>query len=869
MSTIEMPQPIINPVEPTDKAVDGKLIDGKPMAPHHQQPQQPQQALTAQEKSQQHPLHQFDLTGMAKFYESCVGKLKEQTPKWQPTEWVHINPMPSHLSWEQKYDWPNPLVLSQKQRVTEAFARLARESGEPMILMPNFDYGDILNFERFLQALKQDGINAIGKYKQYLNNKDMRKFEVDLVVVHPRYGVLLFEIKDCDHLDNKRRSRARIQLSNARSCFESMGRLIIEAKGWSSSEASVPITEFIALPNVLERPVSTSGSSSSSSSQLLQTPGGNANHSASSTTSSATSPATAGGRSSRALHFLVKSDLESSAEFAKWWTKHVVEPKILQHQQAEAESRVNKFDSSVMNWMLGLITCIRNNSVMPVVYSESGDQAPMFSDAPVVPAADAAVPVSAEPKLVPCVEQQQQQEPKPAEAPAAKPEQPELSKEEKEQEERERVIKEIQQFQPALNVHAEFFTPVHESVRSLAKVLVRSADAEKIRKTICLQTLWLLLNDSQKKISVICSEMNKAYYEEFFARQRKLYNSLNNVRFYCDLDSCAQQTGPNTLKKSAEIWFFDSALNGTLAKVAERAKDLHAYWIFTTETAETLEQLKPELSALGARDISLDENATAAPLDLTMPWFKGTSIKLPMRLQCDLLIVGDLISLTQLKGLYRYLKSTVVNNNAAYYLPHGASGPHDESHADGSQYGGHQQPHGPQQQQQPHGPQQQQKLKFNPSKKFRSVKFIRGGTIENLRTSLKMHDSIQASVVLMHVGDEDLFKTRNSITTAERIKHLATLVKEFCPASFLVMSTLMRRITRTENAVTSDVNRGIVSFCKETRDTLNCHYMLNNQFKPEFHTIEGRQLSTKGLKLYVENMLFVVDHFMVRNNKQQ
>ena len=176
--------------------------------------------LSAAEKTQAHPLHQFDMTIMSKFYESCVSKLREHNDKFEPSEWQRSNPMPQHASWEQKYDWPNPLVLSHKQRVYEAFARLAHETGEPMILMPNFDYGDVLHFERFLQALKLDGVNAIGKYKQYLNNKEMRKFEIDLVVVHPRYGILLFEIKDCDHLDAKRRSRARIQLSNARSCFE-------------------------------------------------------------------------------------------------------------------------------------------------------------------------------------------------------------------------------------------------------------------------------------------------------------------------------------------------------------------------------------------------------------------------------------------------------------------------------------------------------------------------------------------------------------------------------------------------------------------------------------------------------------------------
>ena len=131
-----------------------------------------------------------------------------------------------------------------------------------------------------------------------------------------------------------------------------------------------------------------------------------------------------------------------------------------------------------------------------------------------------------------------------------------------------------------------------------------------------------------------------------------------------------------------------------------------------------------------------------------------------------------------------------------------------------------------------------------------------------------MHDSIQSQVILLHVGDEDLFKTRHSVTTIERVKELATLVKEYCPKSFVVISTLMRRMSRTENGVTSEVNKGITNFCKQTRDTLNCYYMLNNHFEPDYHTQEGRILNNKGLKLYVDNLLFCVDYFLIRNNKQ-
>jgi hypothetical protein len=120
----------------------------------------------------------------------------------------------------------------------------------------------------------------------------------------------------------------------------------------------------------------------------------------------------------------------------------------------------------------------------------------------------------------------------------------------------------------------------------------------------------------------------------------------------------------------------------------------------------------------------------------------------------------------------------------------------------------------------------------------------------------------------MHVGDEDLFKTRNSVTTIERVKELTTLVREYCPKSFIALSSLMRRMSRTENSVTNEVNKGIVKFCKQTKDNLNCFYMMNNHFEPDYHTQGGRLLNNKGLKLYVENILFVVDYFLIKNNKK-
>src|SRR4051812_6886856 len=112
-----------------------------------------------------------------------------------------------------------------------------------------------------------------------------------------------------------------------------------------------------------------------------------------------------------------------------------------------------------------------------------------------------------------------------------------------------------------------------------------------------------------------------------------------------------------------------------------------------------------------------------------------------------------------------------------------------------------------------------------------------------------MHDSIQAQVVLMHVGEEDLIKSRSAATTAERIKELAVLVKEYCPKSFLLISTLMRREQqpqRSENLATVEVNKAIRDACKEHKQTHNMHYMLNTNFNPHEHMMEDRTLNNKG-----------------------
>ncbi len=515
----------------------------------------------------------------------------------------------------------------------------------------------------------------------------MRKFEVDMVIVHPKYGVMLFEVKDCDNLDNKRRLRAKAQLRNARSCFESMGRLISEAKGWSHAEAHLNVSECIVLPNVAERPSPYTPKQQSLNQSLNQT--------VSSTTSSS-------GRVPRQMTYIVKSDLKSSASLTTWWTEQIVKPKTEQEKLMEEQKKVNKFDHLAINYMLGLINCVRSNSIMPVVYPENdlGEQLVMNK------------PEELKEKTVDT----------------------ETSKEEQE---KEKLIEKVEKlkFQPALNVHCEFFQAEHEAVRSLSKVLVVSKDCEKVRKTICLQTLWLLLNDSQKKISVICSELNKAYYEEFFSRQRKLYNNLNNVRFYSNLSACAVAEGQHTLKSAGECWVFDAAVAGTLSEVVSHVKDLSSYWIFTTET-EKVKEFLPKLDEMNVKQAWLDTDVEKKLKELdmgveselcSMPWLSGKSMKLPMRLQCDLLVIGDLIGLTQLKSLYRYLKSTnVVNYNESQ----------NEKQQHKNNRGGNNFQHD----------QKLHQLNFNPSKKFRSVKFVRGTTIESLRSSLKMHDSIQANV---------------------------------------------------------------------------------------------------------------------------
>lgn len=826
------------------------------MMKSHSQPQQHDSRSSSGHKdSDKHPLHQFDLSIMTRLYESCLAKASEQgmiAPNWRPDEWAKER----H---ERPHDWSSPIMVGQKQRVHEAFARLAREHGEPMILMPNFDFGDIVNFERFLDALKVDGINAIGRYKQYLNSRDIRKLEIDLVVVHPVHGIMLIETKESDMFDNKKRARARAHLNAARQAFEAVLRLILEANGMKHSESQLPVYQFVALPNVREMPMKSQSPKGSQQGQSSSSGVENANTSSSSI-GSMSSPSSSSSRPSRALNYLIKSDLDDQNEFAQWWKRAVEEPSRLlaearrEEEEKEREKRASEekkderkeerekkmiSKKDMINQMMGLMACVRNNSLMPVVYPEM--EGMMMSESGMMM-------------------EREQREKEEREKRESEKRESDKESSEKEKEMKERDEK-LHLNQPAMNIYAEFMRPEHERARALSKCVVLSRDMEQIRRTICLQAMWLLLNDSQKKISVVTSEANRPYYEEFFARQRKVYTNLNNLRFYIDIHSC--DPSQHTLKRDGEIWFFDAGVTmktdsgvqqASLNDIMTRVKDLPSYWIFT-EQYDQVGQHQHELGTMNVKNVDLDERKHHHHHEQRHMDMSQMRIKLPMRLTCDLLIVGDLIAPIQLKYLYKHLKSTSVLNQMQAYR---ADADHDK-----------------QSQQQPHHHQKQSKqdqyvqLKFNPMKRFRSVKFIRGGTIENVRNALKMHDSIQAPVVFMHVGDEDLFKNRQSMTAIERIKELGTLMREYCPKSFIAISTLMRRQSRTENGVISEVNKGITTFCKQTKESLNVHYMLNNHFDPEFHTQSGRVLTGKGLKLFADNLLFTVDHFHIRNNKQQ
>jgi len=705
-------------------------------------------------------LHSYDSTIMGGFYEASLSKFQEIFPQWQD-------------NWQCK---ENPMVMSTKQNVYDLLKNFACESKEPMMMLPSFDYGDVLNFERFLQSLKQDGINSINKYKQYLSNKDMKKFDIDLVLVHPKYGILLFEVRDCDHLDSKRRGKAKSQLNSARSCFESLIKLIVDAKGLPH-DTTIPVTEFIALPNLMERP-----QPSSQTKPMMTTTG---------TTTKQQTPV----NTLRQVSFMIKQDMCSQETMKCWWQQNVVD-------RLATRPAIN---STILNFFTGILSAVKNNTVLPVVHQEHKLEIP----------------------TKPVMETMKENET--TTTPLTKEMKPEMG----------------------LNISAEFFHEEHEKVRPLSKVIISSKDSEKIRRTVCMQTLWLLLNDSQKKVSVICSEQHKAVYEEYFTRQRKIYSNLTNVRFYSDIQSCALN-GTTTLKKDGEVWFFDCGMNELTNDVFERTKELQAFWVFTHDGVNTNQQWKSEWDQMNVKYVDLDTVNQTLPQEQLdrKPWLSGLHLKFPLRLNCDLLVIGDIVSQNQTKLLQTFFKNDA--SMSAQQMNHQNGGYHNHYQQYGYNNMGH----------------QNMTQHAQAAKKLRSIKFLRGGTIENLRTSIKMHDSIQAQVVLLHVGDEDVFKTRNSQTTIDRIKELAALVKEYCPKSFVVISTLMRRVSKSENSVTNEINKGIINYCKQTRETANFFYMLNNHFDPEYHTYEGRVLSNKGLRLYVDNIEFVVNYFLVKNHKQ-
>jgi len=950
----------------------------------------------SEKSGQQHPLHQFDLTAMRPFYKECERYLASHYPAYKPTEWAKVTPMPLQSATTTTTTTTttinssiNPVVISEKQRVFERFAALARDLGEPMVLLPDLDVSDLGSFELFLDALKSEGLGAVRhRYRQYVEARASARFRhtVDLVCVHARYGLIVLECEEAADagVDARRRARAKQATQHARSLFRALARLIAEAHGGALSSSSsssnetvnssssqlnqsssvLPVLECVALPNVHERPISSPVLTTpvlNKTSAPTQEPAGRAvNPSQQVKTSSA--------MSRRELVYLIREDLASPAAFAQWWARFVVEPKLelekqQQQQQQQQQVASSKFEWPLLGELLALVHCIRSNALLPVVYPEvmgSSSSSSSSSSSDETTALLATLLLSSEEKREQQKEAQlvanlslkdlslNREEEKSADLKDKQQAKKEEEQEKKEKEEAERLLKEKEEqlklhFQPALNVHAEFFAPKHEAARALSKCLVLSKDAERLRHTLCLQTLWLLLNDTQKKVSVVCSEANKPYYEEFFARQRQVHADLHGVRFYTDVaaagggsDEFGTTHHTSTLRRRhnnnnnnnninsrerereellSEMWLLDVSAS-SLKDVLERVKHLPSFWVLST--AEPSAVSVEKLAEVSARLVNLDEDedehrtqvaSKQAALGyetqqhtqqsqvttLTRPslTLSRRSIKLPMRLQCDLLVVGDMISQSQLKYLYRYLQTKSVPSQAKQYAdaptlvsgsdssttitsttnttttttttttnPPSAGEQHSRHHHHQHQQFNDQHRSGHYQQQQQHP------LNFNPAKKFRSVKFVRGGTIENLRNALKMHDSVQAQVVVLHVGDEDLFKTRDSVATIERVKELATLVREYCPRAFVVLSTLMRRPSRTENLVTGEVNRGIVAFCKQTRLSLNCFYMHNAHFEPDYHTQGGRLLNTRGLRQYVDNVLFTVDYFHVKNNKQ-
>jgi len=767
---VQCPVPVVEQQQQQQHESLPNSVESSPVNRNKLTASQPSSPMSQTSSTSSQRRSPFDTRLMSGFYDACVSKFLEQETKWQEQTW--------------RCDGAEtPFEMSQKNRVYDLMRTYMKQNNEQCVLMQNFDYADLQAFESFLQSLKYDGLNSISKYKQYLESRDLNKTSLDLVILHAKYGIILVETKESDYLDNRRRMKVKSQLTQIRLCFENLLKMLNDAKGLHGQETiKLPVFEVVALPNVVERPKhqerhtvtpatgAASHKKSHKSEKAEQKPVTEATPASveSATTAAAGTPSSSA--SYKQLNYLIKSDLE---DFGKWWKETIADKYVETQAQQDKKTRTNVYTS-----VLSLINTVRKNLVIPVINEEIDTRVPHISKAAAT---------------VPAVEASEQSE------------------------------KKTEERKMRYNVCAEFFHERHEKLRTWSKACLASNDKDKLRRSVCLQILWTLLNDTQKKLSVVITNVQeKQYYEEYFHKQRRLYNtSLNNVRFYTNMECCADTSDAHTLRKDNDMWLFVTE-SSMLNEVFERVKDLKSYWVFAGDANRDVLREYVEKSSGQIKYADMDESSE---LERTLmdkkPWLSDLKLKFPLRLTSDLLVVGDIVAPNQTKLLNDFLKDSL---QSKYYQPI--------------------------------------------SKKLRTVKYLRGGSIENLRQTLKMHDQIQSKIVLLHVGDEDLFRTRNAQSTIEHIKELTQLIKEYCPKSFVVLSTLMRRMSKSENQIANDVNKGIISYCKQSKDLQSYHYMLNNHFNPDYHTYEGRVLSNKGLRLYVDNILFVVDYFYVKKNKQ-
>lgn len=154
------------------------------------------------------------------------------------------------------------------------------------------------------------------------------------------HGIMLVETKESDLFDNKKRTRTRMHLNAARQSFEAILRLILEANGLKPNECQVPVYQFVALPNVREMPTRSSQSRVGGSPSQQQ-PGEQSNAANTSSSSiGSVSGSSSSLRPSRALNYLIKSDLDEHEEFVRWWRRSVEEPsRLLAEARREEEER--------------------------------------------------------------------------------------------------------------------------------------------------------------------------------------------------------------------------------------------------------------------------------------------------------------------------------------------------------------------------------------------------------------------------------------------------------------------------------------------------------------------------------------------------